>query len=74
MTYKALKNFIGVGVKARKGAIIEIDNAACAKALIEGGFVEDLNDDKPTEVVSPEEPTEDKPKRTRKPRAKNTEV
>lgn len=74
MTYKALKNFIGVGVKARKGATIEIVNAAYAKALIKGGFVEALNDEKPAEVVSPEEPTEDKPKRTRKPRAKNTEV
>lgn len=74
MTYKALKNFVGVGVKARKGATIEINNAACAKALIKGGFIEDLNDEKPAEVVSPEEPNEDKPKRTRKPRAKNTEV
>lgn len=74
MTYKALKNFVGVGVKARKGATIEIDNAACAKALIKGGFIEALNDEKPAEFVKPEEPTEDKPKRTRKPRAKKTEV
>ena len=74
MTYKALKNFVGVGVKARKGATIEVDNAAYAKALIKGGFIEDLKGDKPAEVVKPEEPTEDKPKRTRKPRAKKTEV
>lgn len=74
MTYKALKNFVGVGVKARKGATIEVDNAAYAKALIKGGFIEDLKGDRPAEVVSPEELNEDKPKRTRKPRAKNTEV
>ena len=74
MTYKALKNFIGVGVKARKGATIEVENAAYAKALIKGGFIEDLNDVKPAEVVTTEEANEEKPKRTRKPRAKNTEV
>lgn len=74
MTYKALKNFVGVGVKARKGATIEIDNAANAKALIKGGFIEDLNEDKPAEVEKTEALNEDKPKRTRKPRAKNTEV
>ena len=74
MTYKALKNFVGVGVKARKGATIEIDNAANAKALIKGGFIEDLNEDEPAEVAKTEALNEDKPKRTRKPRAKNTEV
>jgi hypothetical protein len=55
MTYKALKTFIGVGVKARKGSIVEVDNAEYAQKLIEGGFIEG---------------GEDKPKTERKARAK----
>lgn len=49
MSYKALKTFIGVGVKARKGSIVEVDNSEYAKALIEGGFVEELGDKSKTE-------------------------
>ena len=49
MSYKALKTFIGVGVKARKGSIVEIASAEYAKALIKGGFVEELEDTPKTE-------------------------
>lgn len=47
MSFKALKSFVGVGVTARKGAIINEINKDYAQKLVEGGFIEALESNEP---------------------------
>lgn len=47
MSFKALKSFVGVGVTARKGAIIDEINKDYAQKLVEGGFIEALESNEP---------------------------
>jgi hypothetical protein len=67
MSFIALKTFIGVNVKARKGELVTINNEAYAQALIEGGYISDAKaEPEATKAEGKAEPVKKKKTRTRK--------
>lgn len=68
MTYKAVKNFIGV-ISMRKGDVKEINDANAVKDLLRLGLIEPVKTGATSEADEPEKEKREPVKRGRKPRA-----